>query len=86
MCYWENTTFFCTLEQKYIVFTKMIVISLSINRFPKIRILRRAEITYYPFPSRKRPFAVGNQWGTGGELIFPALVLCSTQLCHRAHV
>ncbi len=31
--------------------TKMLVISLSINRFPKIRMLRWPEITYYTFPS-----------------------------------
>ena len=36
----EKHNFFCTLDLKYFVFTKMLVISLSINRFPKIRILR----------------------------------------------
>ena len=31
----------------------MLAISLSINRFAKIRMLREAEMAYYPFPARK---------------------------------
>ena len=54
----EFSSFSCSGPTSY---TKMLVISLSINRFPKIRILRWAEITYYTFPSRKR--GCGG-WGT----------------------
>ena len=43
------------LARKFLpTFTKMLAISLSINRFPKIRILDEAEITYHTFPSRKQ--------------------------------
>ena len=34
--------------------TKMLAISLSINRFPKIRMLREAEMAYYAFPVGKQ--------------------------------
>ena len=50
----------------------MLVISLSINRFPKIRILRWAEITYSTFPSRKRRPRGGNTLGILGKYFFTA--------------
>ena len=55
-------------------FIKMLAISLSIKRFPKIRILRWAEITYYPFPSRKRRPRCGNHVETVWEHFFSTLM------------
>ena len=63
----------------YFVFTKMLLISLSINRFPKFRILRWAEITYCPFPVRKRRQRVGTTAGLSRDYFFPSLVQFPSQ-------
>ena len=65
--------------------TKMLLSSLLINRFSKIRILHKLQNTHYPF---RRPTEVGGveMMRKFVEIFFPCLIHYRSQVCEAAHV
>ena len=64
-------------------YTKMRVAPRVLNIFSKIRILREAENTYYPFPGRKHSWRHGNRWEfrhRGGKYFFITFWFWRTRL------